>query len=128
MVESLFARENYAAAAHLLDVAALRQQALSANLANAQTPGYQRVDLDPSFRATMAQAMERGRFDPQASNMQPTLAVDTSSPALRPDGNNVALEHELMELNRNALDHEFLTSYVSSSLRHLRTAITGRTS
>ena len=126
MVEALFAHENYTAAVHLLDAATMRHQALASNIANTQTPGYQRVDLDPSFRATMAQAMERNQLDPTAKSQQPTLAIDTSSPAVRPDGNNVTLEHELMELQRNALDHEFLTGVVSGSLKHLRTAITGR--
>ena len=41
-----------------LEGAGKRHEALAANLANANTPGYQRVDVE--FHGALASAMERG--------------------------------------------------------------------
>lgn len=125
MIEHLLARENYELAKKLLDAAALRHEALASNLANIETPGFKRVDLAPDFAGRLADYAAR----PDAvelERIQPKLAEDHVTRAVRPDGNNVQLDRELIELNRNALEYEFLTQYASDSLRRLRTAITGR--
>jgi flagellar basal-body rod protein FlgB len=127
MVEGLYSSENYAAAKVMLDVAELRHQALASNVANVQTPGYQRVDLDPTFASRLSEAVARRDFSRVDLDPSSMLAADTQTPAVRPDGNNVNLEHEMRQLNRNAVNYEFLTGAVSSSLRHLRVAVTGRT-
>jgi len=125
MLESLYGRENYVAAKKLLDVAELRHRALTSNVANAETPGYQRVDVDAAFKLKLERALQAGGVD-KIQQAQPTLKIDTASIAVRPDGNNVSIDQELLEINKNALEYEFLTSYVSSSIQRLKTTITGR--
>ena len=49
MIEALFESKNYQASKKLMDMTVLRQEAIAANLANAQTPGYKRVDVDLSL-------------------------------------------------------------------------------
>ena len=48
------------------------------------------------------------------------------SKPIRVDGNNVELDKELMHINQNALNYEFLTQSVSGTIKHLNTAIRGR--
>lgn len=124
MIDALFTSQNYQVARQLMDATVLRHQALAANIANAETPGYKRVDLAPTFSSQLQAAIQRGAGELQ--KLQPQLVDDTTSKAVRPDGNNVEIEKELMLLGRNSTEYNFLTQVVSTDIRNLRTAITGR--
>lgn len=124
MIDRLFANPNYDASKRLLDATALRQEAIAGNIANAETPGYKRVDLDRSFAAEFAARLRAG--DP-ASAPKPSLAVDTAASAERADGNTVEVDKELLAMGKNGAEFEVLTEFVSGSLKQLRMAITGRT-
>lgn len=125
MIEMLYARENYEMAKRLLDVSELRQQAYASNLANVETPGYRRLELDRSFESQLRDAVRSGDID-QLRSFKPGLVEDTQTQAVRPDGNNVSVDSELLAMNRNALEQEFLSQYVSSSLKRLKSAITSK--
>ncbi len=125
MMEAMFARENYALARKLLDVAALRQEALAGNLANVETAGYKRVDISPDFASKLKDAAAANDVA-AISNMDPWVRTDLATKAVRPDGNNVALDKEMLEMNRNAAEYEFLTQFMSNNIRRLNTAIRGR--
>jgi flagellar basal-body rod protein FlgB len=45
---------------------------------------------------------------------------------MRPDGNTVELEHELLAMNRNAVEYDYLSEVVSNNLKQLKLAISGR--
>jgi flagellar basal-body rod protein FlgB len=127
VIEALFNRPNYVAARKLLDATTLRHEAIAANLANIETPGYQRVDLAPSFTDNLRQAIAAG--DPaRTAAIQPRLAIDRNAVATRLDGNNVELEHELVQLQQNAVEHSLETHLLTATLLKLRLAITGRPS
>lgn len=125
MIDPIFQSENYHLARNLLDAAVLRHEALAANIANSDTPGYRRLDLAPDFARQLQSRVAAGEIV-TAGPIRPRLVEDASARSLRPDGNTVELEGELLELNRNALEHEFLSDIVSSNLKQLRMAITGR--
>jgi flagellar basal-body rod protein FlgB len=126
VIEALFNRPNYVAARKLLDATTLRHEAIAANLANIETPGYKRIAISPSFASDLRQAIAAN--DPaRVSALQPRLAADPSAPAAsRRDGNNVELESELLRLSQNALEHTLETHLLTSTLLKLRLAITGR--
>lgn len=124
MIEALFSSASYNASRKMLDLAALQHQATAANLANLETPGYQRVRVSHSFEAEMRAALRSGDVDRMRS-LQPALEADTSARAVRPDGNNVQIDQELLEMNRNAINYQFFTQKVSGSIRQLKMAITG---
>jgi flagellar basal-body rod protein FlgB len=109
----------------MLDATVLRHQAIAANVANAETPGYKRIDVAANFSAHLESALKRGGIA-ELDAVQPHLVEDLTAKAMRPDGNNVEIEKELMLLSRNSSDYNFLTQIVSSDIRSLRTAITGR--
>jgi len=125
MIDALFNQTNYLAAKRMLDAVALRHQAIAANLANLETPGYQRVDLAPSFQQELQRAIAAG--DPaRLKQLQPALAPDPTALPNGRDGNTVNLEQELLELNQNALVHAFQTQLITGRLLRLKLAITGR--
>lgn len=125
MITSLFDQPNYVATKKLLDAAVLRHEAIASNLANIETPGYRRVDLDRSFAVELRQALA-GERSADIKSLQPTLAQDPEAVSSRRDGNTVDLESELLHLNQNTLAHTVETHLITSSLLRLRTAITGR--
>lgn len=125
MIDALFNQTNYVAVKKMLDATALQHEAIASNLANLNTPHYQRVDVNPSFASDLHQAM--GAQDPaQIANLRPALAVDARALASNRDGNTVQLETELLNLNQNTMAHTLETQLVTGQLLRLRLAITGR--
>jgi len=127
MIEGLFDRENYQMAQVMMDKNLLKHQAIASNIANVETPGYKRIDLDPAFESRLSNIMKSGNTQAM-QDFQHQLAVDHESPSIRPDGNNVKMETELLAMNRNALEYEFMTKYIGKSFGRIRSAITGQTS
>ena len=83
--------------------AGLRQQALAANLANVNTPGYRRQDVD--FHSALQAAMPAGR---DAVAATPIAATTDPSAPMRPDGNSVDVDAEAANLAENALEYQAL--------------------
>jgi flagellar basal-body rod protein FlgB len=71
--------------------------------------------------------MAAGDFAQTAGSLRPQLAEDQTARSIRPDGNTVELETELLAMNRNVVDYNFLTDLVSNNIKQLKVAITGRT-
>src|ERR1022692_1511778 len=115
MIEALFNTPNYMAAKKTLDAVALRQEAIASNIANLETPGYQRVDIAPTFQVELNRACAAG--DPQQLDaLKPVLAPDPTATPNSKDGNTVSLEKELMLMSQNTLTSALETQLVSSML------------
>lgn len=125
MIQPVFSNDNFAAAAKMLDAVVLRHEAIASNIANVETPGYRRLDVGKDFFTELTREL-KGEQGGDPSRLTPRLQIDPDATAIRPDGNTVKLEDELLELNRNALAHEFASEVVSRSIKQLKLAITGR--
>lgn len=125
MIDALFNQPGYLGAKRMLDATVARHDAIAANIANAETPHYKRVDLAPSFRTELQSALA-GRDTGRLASLRPKLAADSQALPGNRDGNTVNLEHEMVELSQNSLQHAVESQLVSSSLLKLRMAITGK--
>ena len=125
MIEGLFNQTNYVAAKKMLDVTAMRHEAIASNLAHIETPNYKRLDVAPNFATELQQAVTAKSID-QIHAVSPRLAVDATAVASRKDGNTVQLESELLKLNKNYIEHQLETQLVTGAMLKLRLAITGR--
>jgi flagellar basal-body rod protein FlgB len=103
--------------------ASTRQEALAANIANADTPGYQRVDVD--FHGALAAAM--GSSDRRSSLERTgfTPSVDKSVGAMRADGSTVDIDNESAKLAANALDQQAAVQVAATRIQILKFAIGG---
>lgn len=126
MIEPIFQSDNYLTARKLLDAAALRQQAIASNIANSETPGYRRLEVSSNFATELRSRLAEGKASATLGDLKPTLMQDPSARSMRPDGNSVDIERELLEMNRNTVDFEFLTEMVSRNIKQMKLAITGR--
>jgi len=125
MIEGLFNQSGYVGAKKMLDLSALRHEAIASNLANLETPRYRRVDVAADFATQLQEAVASG--DPQRiASVEPKLSPDLNAVATRKDGNTVELESELLKLNQNFMEHQLETQLVSGALLKMRMAITGR--
>jgi flagellar basal-body rod protein FlgB len=125
MIDALFNQPSYLAAKKALDAVVLRQEAISSNIANLETPGYKRMDLAPAFQTELQRAVAAG--DPeQIADLKPTLATDATAVPSSRDGNTVHLESELMKMNQNTVTHALETQLVGNMLERMRLAITGK--
>ncbi|MEI6467339.1 MAG: flagellar basal body rod protein FlgB [Verrucomicrobiota bacterium] len=125
MIDPIFPSNNYEMARKLLDVSAQRHEAIAANLANAETPGYHRVDVAPDFERELKQRVANGGSLRGIEALNVSVAEDPAARNFRPDGNNVELEHELMAMSRNTMEYDYLTEIVSGNLKQLKLAIAG---
>lgn len=80
----------------------LRQKAVAGNVANMQTPGYRRVDVD--FKELLAKAMESGE-EVDSGNLESFLYRPETT-AVDPNGNDVSLEMEIGQMVKNTLKHK----------------------
>jgi flagellar basal-body rod protein FlgB len=125
MIEALFNQPGYVGAKKMLEATLVRHEAIASNLANLETPHYQRVDLTPSFQQALQHALASGNTS-QIASLNPQLAADPDAVANNKDGNSVRLEHELVQLSQNYVQHNLENQLVTGNLLKLRLAITGR--
>ena len=96
-----------------MDAYSLRQKITATNIANADTPGYTRREVDFEFELQQAQAAGGAQ---KMKGVNPSIEV-TEDP--------VILENEMIEMS----DTQMRVQLVTRSLRHhfdlLRTGITG---
>lgn len=126
-MDALFSSPTHAHAKKLLDATALDIKAIGSNLANAETPGYKRVHVSKSFQAQLNSMIDSGQVS-ELPNLKPTLEEDPLARTIKPDGNNVEIDSELMELNRASIEYQTMTQLISGSIKRLNLAISGRTS
>jgi flagellar basal-body rod protein FlgB len=103
-----------------LEGASLRQQVLSNNLANANTAGFKRSDID--FESTLSSALGSG--DASQALAEATFAPQTdNSTSMTSDGNNVNTDTEMSNLTQNAVQYETLAAVERERMGMLRTAM-----
>jgi flagellar basal-body rod protein FlgB len=97
----------------------MRQQAIATNIANADTPGYRRVDVD--FESALRDAMQTD--SPSAiSSLSFSQKTDAAAP-VQADGNSVDLSTEAATQAMNGLDFEALTQVAATRISILQNAM-----
>jgi len=104
----------------LLAASELRGQVIAGNIANQNTPGYQRRVV--SFEEKLLDELRDPAGDP--TGVEAKIELDDLAP-IRPDGNNVNLELELNSMRENRLLYETYASILSAQFRMMDNAITG---
>lgn len=127
MLDKLFGGDKYAAMTRALDAASLRQQVISHNLANANTPNYKRQEVQ--FESQLARALAKAN-DPCAPACEPVSTlrpriVTLNTTSTRTDGNNVNMELEMSNLSINTLRYEGITQSVGGYFSSLKNVISG---
>lgn len=116
-----------------LNLRAYRQQALAANIANADTPQYKARDID--FSAALKVAMSgRGSGDLALSRTAPAHLTGGTGAGPAPllyrtetqssvDGNTVDMDVERAAFADNAIHYEALTRFITEQLKGMSAAL-----
>ena len=118
-----------------LDAAWLRNEVLAHNIANVDTPTYQRKDVD--FEKYLRYALDNGlddiivnrrhnfRFSQQPSidSIQPKVMEEYNTMAMRIDGNNVDIDEEMAQMAKNTIRYNVITQNLNSKFAKIKHAI-----
>jgi flagellar basal-body rod protein FlgB len=120
-----------------LEAAQLRQDVISNNIANVDTPGFKASSVefesymkdaladDGGFQAKMTRP-EHISFDSgNATDVQPAVIVDDST-TMRMDGNNVDIDKQMTDLAKNSIWYDTLVTKLNGEIERLKLAIDGR--
>jgi flagellar basal-body rod protein FlgB len=134
MTDSIFGDYSYMLARLALDGLSKRQLAISSNIANVDTPGYQSQTVD--FQSVLKKAFSSS----ESMNLETTNSLHLESTtealrfaaALRPggtaraDGNNVDIDVELVDMSETNINYETISQAVSLRLQLLKTIAQSR--
>lgn len=111
------------------DAAWQRNEAISNNIANVDTPGYKRQDV--AFESVLQQALGNNRYesmDDKVANVDLSRLLgraylDYANYSYRLDGNNVDIENENVMLAENQLKYQGLISSINQEFTNLKTVM-----
>jgi len=106
----------------LLDATEMRQKVIGQNIANVNTPGYRRMDV--SFEAALAQELTGPSGGPSGDKATPTIEY-TPGLSTRADGNNVDIDMEIGQMDKNALLQQVYLQVMGAEMSMMRKAIEG---
>lgn len=131
LLDTLFDR-SMSGLSRTMDLTWKRNQALSANIANAETPQYRAIDV--SFGGELQRAFEEQGAAGLAGQSNPghiplsgptdsSKLVKDLSGATKPDGNNVDIDLQMGRLAQNSGDYANAARLIRRQIGLLRTAI-----
>lgn len=114
------------------DASWLRNQAITNNISNVDTPGYKRQDV--AFEEVLAKALGRNRYvsmDAKVNSLQngrlrrlsPVVYKDYDEVSYRLDKNNVDIENENVMLAENQLKYQGLITSINQDFSNLKTVM-----
>ena len=106
-----------------------RETVLANNIANVDTPGYKRIDLD--FEGVLKQELGRCKhtsLDTKIENLHmdhlnPSVYTDLSNYSYRLDGNNVDIDNEEVEYASEQLRYEGITAGINNEFNRMKSVI-----
>ena len=120
-----------------LDYASTRQEVLSNNISNANTPAYRRKDASFDDILAMAQGGTAARISQINQATRKMFAgglagktgfdiVETGEGSMRVDGNNVDMDAEMSRLAQNQIYYETCSQITSGQFSALKGVIGGK--
>jgi flagellar basal-body rod protein FlgB len=111
-----------------LDAAWLRNDVISQNIANADTPGYKRKEVQ--FEEYLNSEMKHSRIENGMSRLSGGKGIkvvnDHENYSYRLDGNNIDIEREMAQMAMNTLRYNTLIQRMNGQFAKLRNVIKGR--
>ena len=103
------------AVAAALDGLAARQRMAAQNIANSDTPGY--IAGRVTFEDSLRQAMSAGKLS------EFVVSATASDEPVAPNGNNVSVDQENLELVETGLKFQLLTEAMNNQFHILKASI-----
>jgi len=105
-----------------LDACWLREEVISQNIANFDTPGYKRKTV--SFEEHLAEALDtKNRKRINVDNIDIKVSEDHSNLRMRLDGNNVDIDSEMSSLAKNSIKYNVLIQSLNAGFKRFKSVI-----
>jgi flagellar basal-body rod protein FlgB len=106
----------------MLDISAMKHKVIANNIANINTPGYKKMDVN------FAEQLEKVLKDTSVNkfdNLQPKIVIskEETSKTARNDGNNVDMDKEVSSLVKNTLSYNIYTQLMAKKVEMVKFAI-----
>ncbi len=103
-----------------------REQAISANMANVDTPGYHTRDInfEGELKKAMSGVLRQSDDTDETLQMNPVVQ-DVSGLMERPDGNNVSLDREGLLMSEMQLQYQVGVQLIKHQFHLILSAISG---
>ena len=106
-----------------------RNELISNNIANQDTPGYKRQDID--FESQLSQALKNQKYTSidakvkniELSRLKGRIYTDYGDFSYRVDGNNVDPEQEQVELASNQLKYQGLIQAMTKEFANIKSVL-----
>ncbi len=135
MSNTIFSDDALKAASLALKGLSARQQVISSNIANVDTPGYsaKQLDFETTLKRTLNQTNNKlglaktsnGHLDTYSSVATLFNTANRSGGTYREDGNNVDIDTELIDMSETNLRYQAISQGISSKLLLLKTIAQG---
>lgn len=109
-----------------LNVSALRQETISSNISNVNTPGYKtnRVVFEEYLQnSTNHTALKRTHVNHFDRDMPMSIVQKTDNLSVQDNGNNVDIDYEMAALSANDVYYDSVVSQLNAKYSMLRTII-----
>ncbi|MCR5656036.1 MAG: flagellar basal body rod protein FlgB [Butyrivibrio sp.] len=114
------------------DASWIRNEVLSNNIANVNTPYYKREDV--AFERELERALGNSRYktmdakvkDVKLDRLKPRTYTDYSNYSYRMDGNNVDIDTENVTLAANQIKYQGVMLGINSEFSNLKNAMSGQ--
>ena len=109
-----------------LSLTTKREEAISANMANVDTPGYHTRDIDFSSELQRATSGVLSQSEDGTGSVQINPVVrDVPGLLERPDGNNVSLDREGLLMSETQLQYQIGIQLIKHQFHQILSAISG---
>ena len=111
------------------DASWTRETLIANNIANQDTPGYKRQDID--FQSALQNELGRYKYtsldkkikNADLSRLNPSIYTDHKGYSYRLDGNNVDPDTEQVELASEQIKYQALTTSITSEFQRLQSVM-----
>lgn len=112
------------------DASWIREKAIANNVANVDTPGYKRKDvefqniLEHELKSTKHRSLQEAVDNVSLKRLESRSYTDHAAFSYRLDGNNVDIDTENVELASEQLRYQALTTAVNQDFVRMKSAMT----
>lgn len=132
MIQNLYGKSSVLEKS--LNAAWARNDVISQNLANVDTPEYKRKDIafeeflnDSMGKTSLEGNLTDKRHIPinsgNVEKIEPALVEDNSDSSMRIDGNNVDIDSEMASLAKNQIKYNALIQMINGSYSRIKSVI-----
>lgn len=132
MIEKLYEKSNLLEKS--LNASWARNEVISQNLANVDTPNYKRKDV--TFEEYLNDSLDSKRLEGNTTDerhipikskntdkIKPEITQDNSDTSMRIDGNNVDIDSEMAYLAKNTIQYNSLIQMINSNYSRIKNVI-----